>query len=85
MLCATRENPDTNVVAFVNHSSTVDLTAKRGISALDDQIVIWSLLIQYICTRVKNEKKNVIQNFRVPSLVLLSRNYQQSKGFAEPA
>ena len=44
-------NPSTHVFPVFVHSSEVDETAKCGISLVDDHIWIWSLLLQYTCTR----------------------------------
>ena len=41
-------NQSTDVFPVFDHSSGEDETAKRGISSVDDQILIWSLLLQYI-------------------------------------
>lgn len=40
---------NTDVLPVFDHCSEVDETAKRGISAVDDQISIWFLLLQYSC------------------------------------
>jgi uncharacterized membrane protein len=42
--------------AAIPHSSGVDSVAKFGNSVVDEQIEIWSLLLQYTCTQVKIEK-----------------------------
>jgi len=43
-------NPSTHFLPIFNHSSEVDEASKHGSSAVDGQIEIWFLLLQYACT-----------------------------------
>jgi len=47
-------NPGPDVFPVFNHSSAVDVTAKHDISAVNDRISIWFLLLQYACTGSEN-------------------------------